>query len=163
MRSEPPGRKCPNRHFPCSLGGRGAVQVSGTAALQSPPGQAGACCLPTPLHVAMREELLQEAKGKASSELDMGNGLPRDRNYLQEISTCCTGTLKAKMRLCEAPAFTEAHTQAEKAGPALGSGSKGCSLESAACWKETPMERVARSCSEPVPAAVQPQLLAAVL
>jgi len=55
----PQEENAPGRLFPCSLGGRGAVQVSGTAALQSPPGQAAACCLPAPLHVAMQEELLQ--------------------------------------------------------------------------------------------------------
>jgi len=167
MRSEPPGRKCPSRHFPCSLGGRGAVQVTGTAALQSPPGQAAACCLPASLHVTMWEELLQEAKGRASRELGMGTGLPRVCTSLRGMSACWTCTLKAKVSLCEAPASAEAHTQAEKAGPALGSGSKGCSLESAGCWKETPLERVARSCSQPVPAAVhwerQPRLLPAVL
>jgi len=59
MFSESLGKNAPSRLLPCSLGGRGAVQVSGTAALQSPPGQAGACCLRAPLHVAMREELLQ--------------------------------------------------------------------------------------------------------
>jgi len=158
-------RKAPRRQFLHSLGGRGAVQVSGTAALQSPPGQAAACCLPAPLHVAMQEELLQEAKGRASRELGMGRGLSRVCTSLQGSSARSICALKTKVSLCKAPASAEAHTQEERTGPALGLGSKGCSLESTVCWKETPLERVARSCSEPFPAGLhwegQPQLLAA--
>jgi len=64
----------------------------------------------------------------------MGRGLSRVCTSLRGMSSRWTCTLKTKVRLCEAPAFTEAHMQAEKAGPALGSGSKGCSLESTICW-----------------------------
>ena len=120
------------------------MQVSGTAVLSSPPGQADVCCLPAPLHVAVREELLQGAKGQASSELGMGTGLPRDCTSLQGISASCSWALKTKVSLCEAPNSAGVHTQAEKAGPVLRSGSKGCSLGSGGCWKETPLERVAR-------------------
>ena len=118
----PQEKNAPSGHLPSSLGGEQCRSPAWQRYSHHLATQ-GACCLPAPLHVAMKEELLQGAKGQASSELGMGMGLPGDRTSLRGIRARSTCALKTKVSLYEAPNSAEVHSHAEKAGPALGSGS----------------------------------------